>query len=234
MRNNTGTLFGIGVGPGDPELLTIKAYKIISETKYIAFPGRTKDSSYAYKIANAIVPDMEEKICIECPVEMTKDKYILDRNYQAVCEKITHVLDEGEDVVYLTIGDPTFYSTYMYIHRRIEAAGYKAKLINAVTSFCAAAARLDISVADRDEQIHIIPSSYEIDDALTLPGTKVLMKASRKMKQVKEKLMDIPADVYMVENCGMENEKVYTSAEEIDENAGYLSLLILKDRCKQG
>ncbi len=229
MKNKKGILYGVGVGPGDPELLTIKAYNIINETEHIAFPGKNKRSCHSYKIVNAIVPHMEDKVLIECPVEMTKDKRILQENYKNICQKIAAVLDRGENVAFLTIGDPTLYATYMYIHRRIQALGYEAILVNGVASFCAVAARLDISVADRDEQVHIIPSSYDIDEALSLPGTKVLMKASRKIKQVKEKLLDMPDDVYMVENCGMENEKIYRSADEIDENAGYLSLVIVKN-----
>ncbi|MFR5732658.1 MAG: SAM-dependent methyltransferase [Clostridium sp.] len=92
------------------------------------------------------------------------------------------------DVACLTLGDPTIYSTYIYIHRLVKARGYDAKIINGIPSFCAVSARLEDSLADRSEQIHIIPSTYGVEDALNLSGTKVLMKAASKMPLVKEVL----------------------------------------------
>ena len=118
----------------------------------------------------------------------------------------------------------------MYVHKLILEDGFEAEIISGVTSFCAAAARLNIGLVERSEALHVIPSTYRDLSALELPGTKVLMKSGKKIAEVRERLREQDAQVLMVENCGMENEKVYRSAEEIPEDAGYYSLIIVKDR----
>ena len=80
------------------------------------------------------------------------------------------------------------------------------------------------------QELHILPASYRIEESLELPGTKVLMKAGRKMADVKRLLTEKELETEMVENCGMEDERIYRSAEEIPEQAGYYSLLIVKEK----
>jgi precorrin-2/cobalt-factor-2 C20-methyltransferase len=94
----------------------------------------------------------------------------------------------------------------------------------------AASATLDQGLVERDQQLHIIPSSYGIEEALKLPGTKVFMKAGKKMAAVKQAVMERQEDIYLVENCGMPGERVCVGAEQIPEDAGYYSLVILKER----
>lgn len=108
-------------------------------------------------------------------------------------------------------------------------AGYETEMISGIPSFCAAAARLQTGIAEKSEQIHIIPASYQIQEALTLPGTKILMKAGKKLPQVKQQLQDGNQSVVMVENCGMEGERIFRGVEEIPEDAGYYTLIIVKD-----
>ena len=138
-------------------------------------------------------------------------------------------LAQGKAVAFLTLGDPTVYSTYIYLHNIVKEAGYETEIVSGVTSFCAAAARLEMDIASKAQQIHIIPASYQIEEALRLPGTKVLMKAGGKLPEVKEVLKHHPAEVTMVENCGMEQERIYYGAEQIPEDAGYYTLLFVKE-----
>ena len=225
-----GILYGVGVGPGDPELLTLKAWRLINENKYIAYPGKCKEDTLAYRIIESVAERIEEKEFLSCYVEMTKEKEKLNENYWLIAEKIEEVLDKGENVVFLTLGDPTIYATYMYVHQLVEKSGYKTEIVNGVPSFCAAAARIGISLAERSEQLHIVPASYQIEDALLLPGNKILMKSASRLGEVKKLLIERSDEVYMVENCGMENERIFYSAEEIDERAGYLSLIVVKEK----
>mgnify|MGYP005785923919 CR=1 FL=1 len=225
-----GKLYGIGVGPGDPELLTLKAVRIIRESEVIAVPGTVKEESVAYKIVKQAVPELDEKEIIAVPMPMTKDKALLEESHEKGAKMVEEILDSGRNVAFLTLGDPTVYATYIYIHKRVEKAGYDTEIISGITSFCAVAARLNIGLVEKAEPLHVIPASYQIEDALKLPGTKVLMKAGKKMKSVKETLKAMPdCQVMMIENCGMENEKIYRSADEIDENAGYYSLIIVRE-----
>lgn len=132
---------------------------------------------------------------------MTKDREILDRNYDFTAAGIIEILEKGENVVFLTLGDPSVYATYIYVYDRVKKAGCHAEIISGVPSFCAAAARLDISLAERSEMLHVIPSCYEIEEALSLAGTKILMKPASKLKDIKKCLLEHDGEVYMVENC---------------------------------
>lgn len=222
--------YGVGVGSGDPELLTLKAVRVIEECDILAVPGKTKEDSVAYGIALSAVPQVEQKetVCIHMP--MTKDEKKLRESHESGAAQIISLLKRGKSVAFLTLGDPTVYSTYLYLQKLVEEAGHVTKIINGVTSFSAAGAALNIGLVEKDQQLHVIPSSYGIEDALKLPGTKVLMKAGKKMPLVKEALTRMDADVYMVENCGMSDERMFRDADEIPEHAGYYSLIILKDR----
>lgn len=225
-----GKLYGVGVGPGDPELLTLKAMRLIKEADIIAVPGEDPRESVAYKIVKGAWENLEEKMLLPVSMPMTKDPEKLERVHDEGAEKIRLLLEEGKQVVFLTLGDPTVYSTYLYIHKRITAMGYETEIVSGIPSFCAVAARLNTGLVEKAEQLHVIPASYQIEDALKLPGTKVLMKAGKKMKQVKEQLLLDQQEGMMIENCGMPEEKIYRSVEEIPETAGYYSLIIIKEK----
>ena len=225
-----GKLYGVGIGPGDPELLTLKAVRVIKEAAVIAVPGKVKEDTVAYQITVQAVPEIADKQCLEIYYPMSKDPKILERDHDEAAKKVAEALAQGKDVAFLTLGDSTLYSTYMYVHYRIMEMGYEAELISGITSFCAVAARLNIGLVEKDEQLHVIPASYQIEEAIRLPGTKVLMKAGRKMAEVKKQLIESGADVVMIERCGMPGEAIYRSAEEIPEDAGYYSLIIVKDK----
>ncbi|MFV0529266.1 MAG: precorrin-2 C(20)-methyltransferase [Lachnospiraceae bacterium] len=224
-----GKLYGIGVGPGDPELLTIKALRLIRASDVIAVPGKTAQGSVAYNIVEQSYPELADKEVVAIYMPMTKDPEELKKNHEAGAFVIESLLKQGKQVAFLTLGDPTVYSTYIYIHARIEAEGYDTEIVSGITSFCAASARLNIGLVEKAQPLHIIPASYQIEDALALKGTKVLMKAGTKMKEVKELLKARNANVLMVENCGMAEEKIYRSVDEIPEEAGYYSLIIVKE-----
>lgn len=258
----SGIFTGVGVGPGDSELMTLKAVRKIRECSVIAVPvsdngldkpvfqtasqesvfyeGNRTDSEkpgltgyleqcVAYRIAAGAVPEISEKDRIFLPMPMIKDKDRLRIIHDCDALAVEKLLEENKDVVFLTLGDPTVYSTCMYIHRRLKQAGYRTAIVPGITSFCAAAARLDMSLAENSQELHILPASYDIGESLNLPGTKVLMKAGRKMNKVKQLLTEAGMDAKMVENCGMENEKVYADAGQIPEQAGYYSLLVVKE-----
>lgn len=226
----TGKLYGIGVGPGDPELLTLKAVRLIKECEVIAVPGKQKEETVAYKIVRQAVPEIAEKECLEVDMPMTKHKGKLEQSHNAAFEKISQVLDSGKNIAFLTLGDPCVYSTYIYIHKKAEQAGYETEIVSGIPSFCAVSARLNQGLVERSELLHVIPSSYGIEEGMKLPGTRVLMKAGKKMAQVRAQLKEKNVQVAMIENCGMENEKIYHSAEEIPEEAGYYSLIIVKEQ----
>ncbi|MDO4338824.1 MAG: precorrin-2 C(20)-methyltransferase [Eubacteriales bacterium] len=226
----SGKLYGVGVGPGDPELLTLKALRLVKEADVIALPGEEPKETVAFKIVEGAYPRLGEKPLLAVPMPMTKDKELLEKYHREGAEAIKAELDKGHTVVFLTLGDPTVYSTYLYVHKRICQMGYETEIVSGITSFCAVAARMNMGLVEKAEPLHVIPASYQIDEAMKLPGTKVLMKAGKKMKSVKEQILAMGEEGIMIENCGMPDEKIYRSVEEIPETAGYYSLIIVKDK----
>ncbi len=222
--------YGVGVGPGDPELLTCKALRIMREADVLAVPGEKKEASVAYQIACQADPGVADKECLCMPMPMTKDKQKLGASHAAGAQQICDQLAAGKSVAFLTLGDPTIYSTYLYLQRRVQQAGYGTQIISGVASFLAAAAAFDIGLVERSEQLHIVPSTYGVDQALELPGTKVLMKAGKQLGRVKEAVRQTRADVYMIENCGMEGERILHGVDAIPDDSGYYSLIIVKER----
>lgn len=226
-------LYGIGVGPGDWELMTLKAVRLMRECDIIVVPRSGQDVNVAYTIAKGAVAEMDSLRIEEISMPMTRDKESLDKSHDEAANKIMSWLDEGKNIAFLTLGDPTIYSTYAYVHRRITASGYETEIIPGITSFCAVAARLNESLTEADEALVVIPASYEgVEEALAMKGTKVLMKSGKAMGSLKEclKNMEKPQTVKMVERCGMKGERIFHTLEEIDENAGYFSLMIVRDR----
>lgn len=254
-KNNLGVLYGIGVGPGDPELMTLKAINTIKACDIIAIPAVSKEECYAYSIVQAVLPEIEKKQIMCTPFPMIKDKEKLTISHNKIYSDIVSELEDGKNVAMLTIGDPSVYSTYMYIHERVMQAGFTAVMISGVPSFCAAAARLGISLGEMMDEIHIIPASYDVRDTMGYGGTCVYMKSGRKLAELIEVLRttdgsytktDEEADmclsdvnskggirkkkmtVYGVTNCGMESERVYRGLDELTEAKGYLTIVIVK------
>ena len=227
-----GKLYGVGVGPGDPELLTLKALRLIKDNEVIAVPGKEIQTSVAYQIVKGAYEELDEKTLIPVAMPMTKDPQVLKANHDKAADQVESYLKEGKNVVFLTLGDTTVYSTYLYVHKRILERRYEAEIVSGITSFCAVAARLNMGLVEADQPLHVIPATYkaqEMEEILKLPGTKVLMKTGKKMKQVKESIEKSGQKAVMIENCGMPSEKIYRSVEEIPEDSGYYSLIIVKE-----
>ena len=224
-----GTLYGIGTGPGDPEDMTLKAVRILRRCPVAAIPKKEPETCTAYQTAVKAVPELRNKelICIDVP--MTKDREGNRKTYEEGAERIAACLRNGQDVALLTLGDATVYASDMYLLRMVRDMGFEAEIVNGVPSFCAAAARLFTPLGERDEEIHILPGSYGVEEGLKLPGVKVLMKTGKSYGQVKELLESGDYQVQMAVNCGMEGEKTYGSVRELPEQAGYYSLMIVRD-----
>ena len=221
--------YGVGVGPGDPELMTLKAVRLIRENEVIAVPGKDPKETVAYKIAAAAVPELKDKTLVPIHMPMVKDRELIHKEHQKGAKIIEEYLDQGKNVVFLTLGDSTVYCTFSYLQHILEEDGYRTELVNGIPSFCAAASRLNISLTEWNEVLHIVPAVHKTGQALELEGTCVLMKSASHMKEVKEILRASGKTVRCVQNCGMENEKIFESLEEIPDDAGYFSLIIAKD-----
>ena len=225
-----GKLYGVSIGPGDPELITVKAMNKIAQSKYIATPHTgTGDSSALSIVSQAIDLSDKEIMMLEFP--MTKDKDILAKSHNEAADAIAEVLDNGEDVSMLNLGDVTIYSTFAYTMDKLLEKGYEVEVIPGVTSFCASASQLKIGLTTMNEPLHILPATgIDLKEALQMPGSKVLMKIGKSMPKLIETLKElgIEDNVYAVENCGLENEKIYKSLDEFDRKMGYFTIMVVK------
>ena len=229
-----GRLIGVGVGPGDPELLTLAAVRAIRESDCILLPNEKKEECYAYKIVRQVVPEIEEKEICPMQFPMTKDADVLRAAQDRCFAEVQARMRQGKTLVFLTIGDPSVYSTYHYIHRRVLAAGMPASMISGVPSFCA---RLGISLADQGEEIHIIPGSYAVEDTADYDGTRIYMKSGKKLEQligmlrtelVRRRQQGEYLEVYGVSNCGLPEERVMHGIDALTQAASYLTIVIVK------
>lgn len=229
-----GILYGIGVGPGDPDCLTLGAVRKIEESDLLLLP-QEKEKCYAYRIVKQAAA-VAEKETIVLSFPMTKDQTALEQAMEENAKVVYDLLMQGKTMAFLTIGDPSVYATYMYLHKRVQVLGGKAQMISGVPSFCAVAAKLGISLGEQEEEIHVIPASYEISHATAYQGTRIYMKAGRKLEELCEMLASEQKErgkqgeelqVYAVSDCGLPGEKVMYGLEEL-KSGSYLTVVIVK------
>lgn len=227
-RSGAGKLWGVGIGPGDPELLTLKAVRILRQADVIMLP----DSNGAEKTAlNIVRAYLEGKTLLFAEMPMVRDRAVMDRAHEQAAGQICALLDQGRQVAFVTLGDPSIYSTYMYLHEKVRRQGYPVEVVPGVPSFCAAAARLNRSLCQGREPLLVIPASHNQEALLDVPANKVFMKAGRSILDLQQRLGDRGLLEYasMVENCGMDNERIYPHFGDLREPAGYFSLVIVKE-----
>lgn len=225
-----GILYGVGVGPGDPELITLKAKRILEEVQVIAVPkSPAEKASTALNIVGNIA---QKKNILELAFPMTKEREELGKAWEGAASAVMYQLDKGKNVAFITLGDPTVYSTFMYIYNIIRDSGYDVEIIPGITSFCGAAARAGLSLTKGTETLAIVPGTVEsetIDKVFENFENIVLMKASANWEEIVSKIdtMGLLDKTVLIEKCGMEDENV---KHGIDKNLkpGYFSTLIIK------
>jgi len=231
-----GRLYGIGVGPGDPGLVTLRANRLIKESPVICAPRASADSeSFALSIVRDMIDeDMQKVITPLFPMSM--DRKVLDKAWSDAAEMVVAELEAGNDVSFLTLGDPSLYSTYSYILNKIKdrMPDVENEIIPGVSSISLAAARAGVELGLGGEKLAVMPMGRDMDSvrtALTGFDTVVLMKVNRafpKLVALLEELGLIGRAVY-VSRCGTPDEKVIRDLKSIGEDGvDYLSLVIVK------
>ena len=223
-----GKLYGVGVGPGDPELLTRKAERVLREADIVAVPDKGAGEKTALNIVSDLVAGKE---LLYCPAPMVRDQAVLEASYQESADRICARLDEGKTVAFITLGDPTVYSTYIYVHKKVLARGYEAELIPGVPSFCAVAARLNTSLCEGAERLLIVPASHDAADCLDIRANKVFMKAGKAIGELQGQLAErgLLEHASLVANCGMEGELVCPRFADMTDGTGYFSIVLVKE-----
>mgnify|MGYP004454636589 FL=1 len=227
-----GTLYGVSVGPGDPELMTLKAVRCIEQCPVLAAPQTAAGRMLALDIAKGAV-DVSGKIILPLHFAMSRDPEVLKASHAAAADAVRAHLDAGRDVALLNLGDVSIYATYGYLEEILTAQGYAAVRIAGVPSFCAAAARLGQSLTGGMEQPLTIAPGRHVEQVLAAPGAKVLMKTGRQLPQTLDALRErgLLANSAMVCNCGLPDEAVFPTLTDYDpaQDAGYFATILVKE-----
>lgn len=224
-----GTLYGVSVGPGDPELITLKAIRAIEKADIVAVPNIGHKRQTAYEIAEEYLAGKE---LLDCSTPMSKDRAIVIAAYEKIADDLCERLDAGKSVAYLCLGDIGIYSTYIYIHDLVVARGYDAEIIPGVTSFSAVAAKLGIALCEGPERLIVAPvMASDVDEILDVPANKVFMKSGKAIGELRDKLAAHGQleGASMVANCGLPDERIYPHFADIDADTDYFSVVIVKD-----
>ena len=227
---NKATLYGVGIGPGDPELITLRALRILERCPVIAVPETPRGGTLALDILSQVVT-LRDKRVVHLPFAMTRDREAMARCHQAAVRQLCQLLSEGGDVAVPNLGDVSIYATFGYLIEPVQQAGYPVQLIPGVPSFCAVAAALGISLTEANQPLHLLPGGGEgLQDALRLPGTKVLMKSGRQLPAVKTALREagVAGRAMFVQNCGLPDERIGWSADAMSDDLGYFTTIVVK------
>lgn len=226
-----GILYGIGVGPGDPELLTIQAENCLHMVDMIAAPKTNQQTTTALDIAAKYVKDKE---CLFLDIPMIRDQDQLRLAYQEAANILMIHLNEGENIGFITLGDVSFYSTFTNIHRIVVKAGFQTEWIPGVPAMCAVAAKVQQPLAERREMLHVIPmlDSKVISDIITFlkRGDHVIvMKFGSRFAELRDALRDngFEGQAAVVERCGMQGENVFIGFQDMDEKHSYFSTMLV-------
>ncbi len=209
--------YGVGVGPGDPELITLKALNLIKKAKYIFVP-KSRDNSMAQSIVREY---LEGKEIVELEFPMGKDNSERYRNAAKFAEE---KLKFG-DVVFITIGDPMTYSTYIYLLRELEILDIEAETVPGISSFTAAASRINQPLAIKDESIYICDSMPD-RDILKKCETVCVLKCNRKKTEIIELLEEYGFEYFFIKRVSGMEEKILTEKSEIIKEDDYMSIII--------
>ena len=224
----TGTVYGVGVGPGDPELMTLKAHRLITEAAVIAYPAPDSGESLARSIAAASIP--ADAVEIPMIVPMRVERFPAQDVYAVGAAEIAEHLEAGRDVIVLCEGDPFFYGSFMYLFARL-ADRFPCEIVPGVSSLAACSAALARPLTARNDVLTVIPGPLE-DNAMrrAIEGAEAvaIMKVGRHLPRIRAMLddMDLTAQAGYVERASL-GEQVVLPLADAPESAPYFSMILI-------
>ncbi|SMD07225.1 precorrin-2 C(20)-methyltransferase [Sporomusa malonica] len=229
----SGIFYGVGVGPGDPELLTLKAINAIKTADVVIAPRtEKKDESTALSIARPYIHEGSEVLELVFP--MNYNAQALSDAWVSNKETILKLLEAGKKVAFLTLGDPMLYSTYMYVFRLLEDSGHEIVNIPGVNSFSAIGNRLGVALAEGGDILSIVPATIDderLEKVLAVSDNVVLMKVYKNYNEIVEKLHKhgMVEHAVMVSKCGLEGEEItHDLVASGSKKVNYLSTILTK------
>ena len=232
-----GKFFGIGVGPGDPGLLTIKALRTLEQVDVICVPKSRNDrDSLALSVVGANLSKPFKQLELTFP--MSRDRQLLEQSWSAAADAVAKELADHRHVAFVTIGDPLLYSTYSYLLRYLKE-GYPeltTETIPGITAMSACSSMLQLPLAEGEETLAVIPAAYgteQLKHILDSFDNVVLMKVNKRLPEVITLLEDFgPArQAYYVSRCGYPDQYATTDLKGLlGQQLDYMSLLLIKKK----
>jgi precorrin-2/cobalt-factor-2 C20-methyltransferase len=225
----TGTLHGVGVGPGDPELITLKAWKLISTAPVIAYLAANGRDSTARDIARPHIPATARHLVIDMPMRVEREPG--EKAYDAGAAAIAAELDRGHDVVMLCEGDPFFYGSFMYVFARL-AKSYPCRIVPGVTSITASAASLRRPLSARNEVVKVLPATLAEDrlrDELMTAESAAIIKVGRHLPKLRNilGLLGLAERAHVIVKATHEDESVKPLLSITEDSLPYFSTILV-------
>jgi len=236
MNDTKGTLYGLGMGPGDADLLTLKAAKILSGVDVVFAAASTKnDYSLALTIAERHMPENTPVVRLDFP--MTRDQAVLEKAWRANAELALETLRQGKDAAFVTLGDPMTYSTFGYLRREVLALdpGARIRVVPGITAPQAAAAATGEPLAESGESFAVISGvarTAKIRAVLEAVDSAAILKAYRAFPKIRGLLseMGLADSSRFVTRLGMDGEKISEGLGGVEEKPSYFSFILVKKK----
>lgn len=243
MSTPLGKLYGVGVGPGDPDLITVKAVKILRSVATIAIPRPSKYAeSVAWRSAAAHVEENADQERLFLTFPMTKDPAVLAPAWEEACQAIAERLADGRDVAFVTQGDPMVYSTFIYLYEdlRTRLPGLEVEIVPGVSSISAGPAVCGVPLADGQERVAILPATYGTEDLRRILrdfDSVVLMKVASKMPEVVAALAaeGLLGCATYIERATGSGQRIVRDLESLtQERCVYFSMVFVHKKSRSG
>jgi len=230
----SGTLYGVGVGPGDPELVTLKALRILREAQVLAWPALEEGPSLAREIVADHLPGGQREIAIRMP--LSPARFPADDVYDNAAAEISAALSKGDDVAVICEGDPFFYGSFMYLFGRL-AADHPVEVVPGVSSLTACAAALGAPLSARNDVLSVVPGPLAADRMLARlaeADAAAVIKVGRHLPKIRGVLDDLglTQNARYIERATMAEQRI-VSLDQVPENAApYFSMILVHKRAE--